>query len=195
MILNQYTYGNEYVVASTGQDYIGFYHITNQGTIYTGQNPNTLNNQLLLTKNQSVVLNKTSQLYVSLKQQQGNPFKLILPDPPSYFVQPTESDYQRGYFTRYFTKKINDKGISTIREIDQQTYSKINSNSKDYDSYMWKTAESKWVLTGSINDTVVGGVVKKGVRNANYNLILRASQLVEGLEYFVTDYTQFAHLS
>jgi len=195
MILNQYTYGNEYVVASTGQDYIGFYHITNQGTIYTGQNPNTLNNQLLLTKNQSVVLNKTSQLYVSLKQQQGNPFKLILPDPPSYFVQPTESDYQRGYFTRYFTKKINDKGISTIREIDQQTYSKINSNSKDYDSYMWKTAESKWVLTGSINDTVVGGVVKKGVRNTNYNLILRASQLVEGLEYFVTDYTQFAHLS
>ena len=195
MILNQYTYGNEYVVASTGQDYIGFYHITNQGTIYTGQNPNTLNNQLLLTKNQSVVLNKTSQLYVSLKQQQGNQFKLILPDPPSYFAQPTESDYQRGYFTRYFTKKINDKGISTIREIDQQTYSKINSNSKDYDSYMWKTAESKWVLTGSINDTVVGGVVKKGVRNTNYNLILRASQLVEGLEYFVTDYTQFAHLS
>ena len=195
MTLNQYTYGSEYVVASTGQDYIGFYHITNQGTIYTGQNPNTPNNQLLLTKNQSVVLNKTSQLYVSLKQQQGNPFKLILPDPPSYFVQLTESDYQRGYFTRYFTKKINDKGISTIREIDQQTYSKINSNSKDYDSYMWKTAESKWVLTGSLNDTIVGGVVKKGVRNANYNLILRASQLVEGLEYFIKDYTQFAHLS
>jgi len=195
MTLNKYTYGNEYVVASTGQDYIGFYHITNQGIIYTGQNPNTPNNQLLLTKNQSVVLNETSQQYVSLKQQQGNQFKLILPDPPSYFAQPTESDYQRGYFTRYFTKKINDKGISTIREIDQQTYSKINSNSKDYDSYMWKTAESKWVLTGSLNDTVVGGVVKKGVRNANYNLILRASQLVEGLEYFVTDYTQFAHLS
>ena len=195
MTLNQYTYGSEYVVASTGQDYIGFYHITNQGTIYTGQNPNTPNNQLLLTKNQSVVLNKTSQLYVSLKQQQGNQFKLILPDPPSYFAQPTESDYQRGYFTRYFTKKINDRGISTLKEIDQQTYSKINSNSKDYDSYMWKTAESKWVLTGSLNDTIVGGVVKKGVRNANYNLILRASQLVEGLEYFVTDYTQFAHLS
>ena len=195
MTLNKYTYGNEYVVASTGQDYIGLYHITNQGIVYTGKNPNTPNNQLLLTKNQSVVLNETSQQYVSLKQQQGNQFKLILPDPPSYFAQPTESDYQRGYFTRYFTKKINDKGISTIREIDQQTYSKINSNSKDYDSYMWKTAESKWVLTGSLNDTVVGGVVKKGVRNANYNLILRASQLVEGLEYFVTDYTQFAHLS
>jgi len=195
MTLNQYTYGNEYVVASTGQDYIGLYHITNQGIVYTGKNPNTPNNQLLLTKNQSAVLNETSQQYVSLKQQQGNQFKLILPDPPSYFAQPTESDYQRGYFTRYFTKKINDRGISTLKEIDQQTYSKINSNSKDYDSYMWKTAESKWVLTGSLNDTIVGGVVKKGVRNANYNLILRASQLVEGLEYFVTDYTQFAHLS
>jgi len=195
MTLNKYTYGNEYVVASTGQDYIGLYHITNQGIVYTGKNPNTPNNQLLLTKNQSAVLNETSQQYVSLKQQQGNQFKLILPDPPSYFAQPTESDYQRGYFTRYFTKKINDRGISTLKEIDQQTYSKINSNSKDYDSYMWKTAESKWVLTGSLNDTIVGGVVKKGVRNANYNLILRASQLVEGLEYFVTDYTQFAHLS
>jgi len=195
MTLNQYTYGNEYVVASTGQDYIGLYHITNQGIVYTGKNPNTPNNQLLLTKNQSAVLNETSQQYVSLKQQQGNQFKLILPDPPSYFAQPTESDYQRGYFTRYFTKKINDRGISTLKEIDQQTYSKINSNSKDYDSYMWKTTQSKWVLTGSINDTVVGGVVKKGVRNANYNLILRASQLVEGLEYFIKDYTQFAHLS
>ena len=195
MALGKYTYGNEYVVASTGQDYIGLYHITNQGNIYTGKNTNSFDKQLLLTKNQSVVLNETSQQYVSLRQQQGDQFKLILPDPPPYFTQPTESDYQRGYFTRYFTKKINDRGISTLKEIDQQTYSKINSNSKDYDSYMWKTTQSKWVLTGSINDTVVGGVVKKGVKNANYNLIFTASQLVEGLEYFIKDYTQFARLT
>ena len=195
MISNKYTYGNEYVVATTGQDYIGLYYITNQGNAYTGKSTNSFEKQLLLTKNQAVALNETSQQYVALQQQQGNPFKIILPDPPSYFPQPEESDYDRGYFTRYFTKKINDRGISTLKEIDQQTYSKINSNSKDYDSYMWKTTQSKWVLTGSINDTVVGGVVKKGVRNANYNLILRASQLVEGLEYFIKDYTQFARLT
>ena len=195
MTSNKYTYGNEYVVATTGQDYIGLYHITNQGNVYTGKSPNSFDKQLLLTKNQSVALNETSQQYVALQQQQGNQFKIILPDPPSYFPQPEESDYDRGYFTRYFTKKINDRGISTLKEIDQQTYSKINSNSKDYDSYMWKTTQSKWVLTGSINGSITNGVVKKGVRNANYNLIFTASQLVEGLEYFIKDYTQFARLT
>lgn len=192
---SKYTYGNEYKISQTGENYIGYYHINSLGNIYTGKNPNSFNSRLLIKSTLQSASTPLAQEYILLQQQQGDQFKLILPDPPSYFPQPEESDYDRGYFTRYFTKKINDGGISTLKEIDQQTYSKINSNSKDYDSYMWKTTQSKWVLTGSINDTVVGGVVKKGVRNANYNLILRASQLVEGLEYFIKDYTQFARLT
>ena len=62
---NRYTYGNEYIVATTGQDYIGLYHITNQGNVYTGKSPNSFDKQLLLTKNQAVVLNETSQQVVA----------------------------------------------------------------------------------------------------------------------------------
>jgi len=195
MTQTKYTYGNEYIVSTTGKNYIGFYHITNQGIIYSGKTPNSINKQLLLTKTKSIVLNQTSQQYVNLQQQKGNQFNLILPDPLPFFPQPNESDYQQGYFTRYFTKKINDKGIDTLREIDLQTYSKINEGSPEYNSYIWKTTKCKWILTGNIDDTIINGVVIKGIKTTNYNLVLRASQLVEGLEYFIKDYTQFALLT
>jgi len=43
ILTDQYTNGGEYIIKSTEEDYIGFYHKLYTGEIFTGKTPNEMN--------------------------------------------------------------------------------------------------------------------------------------------------------
>ena len=47
IITNLYTGGDEYIILSTGENYVGNYYSLSNGKFYTGKNPNDKPNKLL----------------------------------------------------------------------------------------------------------------------------------------------------
>ena len=60
---------------------------------------------------------------------------------------PTTKDYNRGHYTRYFTRRFN--GESYI-EIDQETYRKLENRSPQYDYNLYEWGNLVWYLKGNV---------------------------------------------
>lgn len=58
---------------------------------------------------------------------------------------PEEEDYDRGWFVRYFARKVNDKN-APILEIDETQYDALES------SLYYLRAELRWRIRGSLED-------------------------------------------
>lgn len=54
-------------------------------------------------------------------------YKFSEPKIKTFVPKPTDVDYLRGYITRYFVQKVNDKN-SPIYEVNSDNYTKINNN-------------------------------------------------------------------
>ena len=139
------TTGNEFVIASTSQPYTGNYMELSNGTFFAGNNPQKPGEELLKRQelNVSFGRSKNNRIYRKLKRPVYNELskKLVIPvDKP----QPTNKDYERGYFTRYFCKRVNDP--YNYFEINKKTYDKLNSRTDDYDYNLHIIGKIKWVL-------------------------------------------------
>jgi hypothetical protein len=60
--------------------------------------------------------------------------------------KPTEEDYKKGYFTRYYSKRINQK---YYKEIDKDTYKSLKSEDGTFDHNINTAGKIKWNLTGN----------------------------------------------
>ena len=112
------TFGNEYIIKSSGDNYIGDFMETSQGLYYAGTNNNDFSVELLkssstLTKNQNVPLDKDVVKYNIFKKDILK-FLSKTQTPPFNKQRPTEKDYEIGYYNRYFCKKINDDSKRSI---------------------------------------------------------------------------------
>jgi len=162
VIENLSTPGDEFLI--NGSPYFGKYYLTFDGKAFSGASPKTgpslplskiltyptepSTTQLNLSENQKLdLLIKTGVAFVSSGK------------PVSYQPQPTESDYKRGYFTRYFTKRENERGF--IIEISEAEYNNIVNGTARYDIKMYQVIKILWKLTGPM----------KSQRQSQYNLI------------------------
>ena len=68
-------------------------------------------------------------------------------DPSVVRNVPNEEDYFRGYYYRYFLKRING---SQYREIDKETYTSINNKEYSYDYNLYEIGSIKWFLKGNV---------------------------------------------
>lgn len=170
VLTNQNTSGEEFTL--NGEPYKGKYYATYDGKYYTGPNPQTGPNQLL--KKQSGIIsdlniNPVNVVDMSNRQEQKSAFPVIpgfkspsnrVPGKPnSYYPQPQESDYRRGFIIRYFTKKENQKGF--ITEISQEEYNSIVNGTADYDISIYQTAKIFWKISGPL----------RSQRKSQYNII------------------------
>jgi len=136
----------ELIYKSTGKIYIGPYYKISSGLLFSGKNPKSQSPQELLSSNMN---NNVSQKvesinnhnYSILSNNKTNETEL------PYFLQPppTEEEYKRGEFIRYFCKKSNE---IIYLEIDKTTFNRLKS--KD-ESIYWKLYipfQIVWKLTG-----------------------------------------------
>ena len=145
----QTTPGGEFVYKLTKRDYIGTYIETSDGSFYAGGDPSDLSTELELP-------------LVSKVQFGGGPdvqdYKRIKPTPHLFLAKtspvigakpkPTEEDYNRGYFGRFFAKKHN---VNTdYIEIDAETYIKLSKKEDIYDYHLYKVGFITWTLKGDV---------------------------------------------
>ena len=125
-----YTAGNEYVIKSTGSDYVGPYWRTSAGKYFTGTSPNNTPTQELTPQSSKNTI------------RQGIPVETIFP---------TEPDYELGEFTRYFTKRRNQ---DLYQEITKTTYQSILKGEINI-TVNYKLFSLPWKLTGKVNDAFI----------------------------------------
>ena len=191
IIENQKANPGEFTLPN-GKDYSGPYYTTFTGETYSGANPYSPGSVLLARKivsngEGSIVQDENIGNYNTLKTPT---FQLI--DPTPYTPKPTEEDYTKGYITRYFTKKENEKGY--IIEISRDEYNSIVNGEADYDIRLYQVTTILWKLTGPLRSTRQSQYnVIPGIVDVNQRLTETANKNFLGIVDFIGgDYTKFA---
>lgn len=196
---NLYTQGGEFSIASTGQDYKGYYYMTSNGQAYSGKTPSDTPTYLLQTIAQNPSLSATARdaepgFGGSLTSDAS--FFLL---PPSYIASTkidissspsapkqsypivTENDYKLGEFQRYFLKKGNE---AKFLEISLEDYRKYVNQDRDVLFELYIPIQINWVLTGD----------KEQVYKVNQAIVAkveREQNLPGFTQYFRDKFTQF----
>ena len=203
---NLKTTGNLYRL--NGKPYKGSYYVTFDGRAYTGANPATGPNELLIPADadraigSSQLFDRTSKFAAYygetigfrenrqiVKAEQSTELKQLV----SYNAQPLESDYTTGYFTRYFAKRVNMN--SYIIEISYNDWTTIiNGNDPFYEAY--EAIDLFWQIKGPRHDRRVSQYqIIGGVYDTNKRVVEGKAKGFNGLiAYIGDDYTKFARI-
>lgn len=184
--------GNELLAPITAQKQSTY-------TTLSDENLNSTNNRL--AKAQSALLNKAQSALSKGKQSsldkatqaksnKDGTLKQVAP----YYPLVLESDYSRGYFMRYFAKRIADRGY--IMEVTVDDWNLIKGGSDP--TYMDYELESMmWQLVGPLQDKRVSPYqVVAGVETTNKRITEgKAKSFIGLVEFIGGDYTKFARIT
>lgn len=202
IIPNKYTRGNEFTLPD-GTPYTGRYYVTYDNQAYTGTNP-VLGTNILLTNILDRQANRGSEGHFTLStanyinavssQNRVNPnVELTTLEP--YYPIPLDTDYARGYFTRYFAKAVSGPGY--IIEISQLDWTKIQNGNVSDSVLGYETMDMLWQLTGPLHDVrksqyqIIGGVYE-----TNKRVTESKQKGFRGIVEFIGgDYTKFAKIT
>lgn len=162
-----YTEGGEWMLED-GTEYIGDYHKYITGEVYTKSTfVKNVSKQLVPYINLSDEDNKVKFEYDNLRDDEVESFVFA-----NYTkTQPTQKDYDKGYYSRYFVKRHFDQ---IITEVSKDTF-----NSVQDEHYL--RLELAWKLRDNAAD-----VNLLQVRNAEKD--------IKGISNYITDYTEFVKL-
>lgn len=201
---NQKTSGNELLLG--GVSYKGSYYQTYEGRYYTGANPiqgpsielfpvveetvqdlKSLKSTTNFPDNNDPVTQEYSSVITAKGKQPAN-YQI----PQSYHPQPTEDDYARRSFTRYFAKKRGQAGF--VIEIDQTTYDALKAADTAYDYINYECISTLWQLAGPLRDDRTNKQYKiAGIVDTNERLINAKEPTFIGLKAFIGgEYAKFA---
>jgi hypothetical protein len=124
IVTSKYTSGKEYMFVSTYREYIGYYYEMNS-KLFAGKEFNNNAPELIsITSNQvnKLLTNPDTYIYGRVSGT-----KIAQATIESSVFVPTEEDYQRGFKTRYFIKKLNTGSIF-IKEVNKTTFEQIQSD-------------------------------------------------------------------
>ena len=201
IIPNLYTRGNEFT-SPDGKPYIGKYYRLYDGTSYAGANPVVGTNELLTPSSATTALltAPTNVTNYTIAKTQGQASNLpqsdtelteILP----YYPVPIPSDYQQGYFTRYFAKNVT--GPQYIIEISQTDFVQLQNGKVSPSILGYESMSMLWQLTGPLKDTRVSQYqIQGGVYDTNKRVTESKQKGFNGIVEFIGgDYTKFAKIT
>lgn len=137
-----------------------------------------------------MIRNEYENINKFLRKAQGTPYRYIQPVPVK--PEPTPEDYNRGWFTRYFLKRVVPEPNLPF-EIDQRQYNLWQSRTSGIDQSVYEGVSMKWRLTGSPEKKFnrLGYPVEYGVKETNEKLIQNAENKLTGINYVLTDTTEY----
>jgi len=193
---NLSTKGNEYTI--NGIPYVGKYYQTNKGLAFSGPSPEIGPSEPLNPINNFKSAPGLNNINISNKEKNklvilGNITPTRIPGKPnSYYPNPTEEDYRKGYTIRYFTKKENQNGF--IIEISNDEYNSIVNGTADYDITIYQVTKILWKLTGplkSIKTSQYNTIV--GIIDTNQRLVETTNKTFLGITDFIGgEYAKFS---
>jgi len=141
----------EFIYRSTRKAYVGPYIETADGKLYAGDNPYNLSNKLLLEKVEPDSISfkfsriPSVRIYNVINKKLKKALEKLKPVPTSK-PKPTEKDYEKYKFKRYFAKRINSQ--YGYVEIDKEVYKSISTKKKEYDFNLYIVGQIEWALVG-----------------------------------------------
>ena len=159
------TTGTEFINVSTNQVYIGSYMELSNGTFFAGSNSSNPGEKLIRIKpqNTTFAVSKNNTKYRKLNRSIYDELSKKLNIPISK-PQPIIKDYEQGYFTRYFCRRVND--TFNYFEISKKTYDNLFNQNDKYDYNLHIIGEIKWVLLDTPSDFM------SAINNNNVKLLL-----------------------
>lgn len=149
----KHTNGNELYNSFTGQIYIGEYIQYGQ-KYFAGNSILNLNTPLKKIKieNNLIVNNTRNFLYNQLNPKTYKKLKKRSM-PVATKPKPTDKDYEKGIWKRYFCQRINNE--NDFLELDAEGYTKLKNG--EYDNFLYNPGEIMWSLRNSQinNDNVL----------------------------------------
>ena len=208
IIPNKDTRGNEYTLPD-GTPYTGKYYITYDNRFFTGINTVFSTGEELIPilggegkvrgrstsisnpYNRGTANTPSTTVYDSATGQYAGELLQLAP----YYPIPIPSDYDRGYFTRYFAKNISGPGY--VIEISEQDWNQVKNGSVNKGLLSYEIMDMLWQLTGPTYDTrksqyqIIGGVLTTNKR------VTEAKQAsFRGIVEFIGgEYTKFAQIT
>ena len=182
---NLFTEGGQLEIASSGEEYIGYYWQTSQNKYFTGRNPSdkvSIPLQVIATpppiKVSLLTYNNANTTYNKLKNTNiSETLKLPFYQKPT----PTKEDYQIRSLRRFFCKKVNENlYIETIKDI----YDKILNKDKGYAYTLYQPFSLVWQISGN----------RQNVEQTNKRVVATTEfqQRITGLgEYINYNYIEF----
>lgn len=164
ILSSQYTSGNDFILKSTQERYKGYYYATYDGRYFTGKEPNS----------SSLELSKVNQI--------NNDSSFT---PSFHYPKISDLDKQRGYITRYFTKRVNgDAG--TINEVNLDTFIEASSQ------VLYNAITLDWKITGPLYDDLSNmNYPKYGVVDTNSRMLKLKEKDMPGISLYLKNLTQF----
>jgi hypothetical protein len=206
---NLYTNGNEYIVISTQENYVGYYWKNSKDQFFTGKTPQDQPSVELIISEYSTMASQTdaisnSNYVIKVSNSDVDPY-ISLPDPPrgsgtgTYLTLknidvnsttllptysptlPTQKDYQIGECRRYFCKKTNE--IIYI-EINKDTHDKLVNKDSSILYQLYQPFSLPWKLTGDKSQVFI--------TNKNITELTSKQQKLPMLsEYLRNDFTKY----
>jgi hypothetical protein len=104
----------------------------------------------------------------------------------SYFPNVTDSDYSKGWISRYFVQKTNDKS-SSIYEVNYSEFIRIKYNT------LFTSVIIKWRISGpkTTQYDSSGNILDKGVRESNRISISLVNDKIPNLKFYLPNLLQF----
>jgi hypothetical protein len=184
--------------ALNGVPYSGKYYLAQNGQAFSGPDPETGPSEPLTKIPTTAFIPGLAKVNLpdsekkKLAEKTAVQFDRIPGKPNSFYPQPTEADYRRGYLIRYFTKKENERGY--ITEISEADYSDIVNGTADYDISIYQTTKILWKITGPLRSQRQSQYnTIPGIIDTNQRLTEAANKTFLGIvEYIGGDYTKYA---
>lgn len=204
---NLYTKGDTYVLPD-GKPYTGRYYRTFDNKAYAGANPIIGTNEPLTLATDRIVRDKIIDrrslrivdTYNVLTKEDDESLQLLeerntLQELIPYFPIPLESDYQRGYFTRYFAKTVTGPGY--IIEISPADFQYLENGFISPNTLGYEFIDMFWQLTGPLQDTRISQYqIKGGVESTNRRVTETKEKSFTGIMAFIGgNYTKFARIT
>jgi hypothetical protein len=195
---NLYTRGGDFFLPD-GKPYSGRYYLTFDGKAFTGVNPLLGTNILLVKSEQEEVLTRRPALRAEAIQSatQGATIatSVELGQLVPYYPIPLESDYARGYFTRYFAKQLTGPGY--ILEISENDWSNLQNGLTEQTVLAYEVTSMFWQLTGPLNNKRISQYqIQGGIIDTNKRVTEAKEASFKGIiSYIGGEYTKFARVT
>lgn len=178
-----FTFGSEFIIAETGQDYVGNYIKTSKGDYYSGTtfNKNTSRRLISVIDNANTSFTVSRETYdlVANVNNSGLRLKTTVSLPSHVYIPNYEIDINRRFFAK---SKIN----SSIIEIDINTYRELYGKTATYHHPTYDILFIDWDLSSPVEDSKNGSYIIEGSKSKNRKQVLKVDKTFKGIyDYLV----------
>jgi len=179
----KFTYGNEYIIRRTLEDYVGLYTINNTGVPMSDPTVTKGKQEVLIKKPLPLKTNADTQRYYQIKRYELQDRQY----PSAHIPVVTKEDRHRGFMYRYVAQKKNEPDI--IIEISKDDAILVGEDVSVFtpgtiDTFIWRMVKVRWIISGPFDDIIAN----------NRKTLTFLEQTVPGISKFFSDLAEYVQV-